>query len=155
MKSNSIRRLITIAAALTITLAISAGGAFAGKDNGNGTITDSSGLVWLKNAGCLSSLTWDSAMSTARAIHSGDCGLTDKSTSGQWRLPTVAELTRIRGEKAGFTNVLSSYWSSEAYDAKDAWLVSMIMPFKNHVTKGDHLFVWPVRSALSGSAQCL
>ena len=56
-------------------------------DNGNGTVTDANtGLVWLKNANCFGKVTWQAAMDAAAVLADGQCGLTDGSTAGQWRL---------------------------------------------------------------------
>ncbi len=52
MKTNLVKRIITIAEAVAVTLAIGAGGAFAqGSVPDNGIVRDG-GLVWLKNANC-------------------------------------------------------------------------------------------------------
>jgi hypothetical protein len=63
-------------------------------DQGNGTILDmSSGLVWVKDASCLGSINWDSAVvQTTNTIANGVCGLTDGSSVGDWRLPLTQEL---------------------------------------------------------------
>ena len=62
-------------------------------DNGDGTVTDSStGLVWLKNANCFGSVNWDEAKTKASQLKNGQCGLSDGSTAGQWRLPTINKL---------------------------------------------------------------
>jgi hypothetical protein len=59
-------------------------------DKGNGTVMDTqTGLVWLKNANCFGLMNWDNATAAANALASGQCGLTDGSTAGQWRLPTL------------------------------------------------------------------
>jgi hypothetical protein len=59
---------------------------------GNGTVTDThTGLIWLQDAGCLGSLPWAEANQAAAALESGQCGLTDGSKSGDWRLPSNAE----------------------------------------------------------------
>ncbi len=71
-------------------------------DCGNGTVTDNAtGLVWLANANCLDgAYDWHTAMefvaglsdqpaSSAAAAH--DCGLSDGSSPGEWRLPSLAE----------------------------------------------------------------
>ena len=63
-------------------------------DNGNGTVTDNaSGLVWLKEARCFDPPTYcygDAAAAIAQ-LASGQCGLTDASVAGDWRLPELAE----------------------------------------------------------------
>lgn len=94
---------------------------FAG-DNGNGTITVN-GLVWLKNADCMQGpINWHDATAKAASIASGSCGLSDKSTAGQWRLPSKAELTAISSQVSLFNNVNDKYiWSStQANDAAAA-----------------------------------
>jgi hypothetical protein len=59
---------------------------------GNGTVTDSAtGLIWLRDAGCLGSFDWAAANQAAAALQDGQCGLTDRSKPGDWRLPTNAE----------------------------------------------------------------
>jgi len=63
-------------------------------DCGNGTVTDTvTGLIWLKDAACLGEADWATANQTAAALKDGDCGgsLTDKSSPGDWRLPTEDE----------------------------------------------------------------
>lgn len=61
-------------------------------DCGNGTVTDTvTGLIWLKDAGCLGSATWAAANESAAQLANGQCGLTDKSVPGDWRLPTIEE----------------------------------------------------------------
>jgi hypothetical protein len=61
---------------------------------GNGTVTDTiTGLIWLRYAGCLGSHDWSMANQLAASLKDGDCGgtLTDKSSPGDWRLPTKDE----------------------------------------------------------------
>ena len=76
-------------------------------DCNNGTVTDSeTGLVWLANANCLGLLNWYEAMGTVAGLSdlphdaiacSGltpdecDCGLSDGSSPGEWRLPSIEE----------------------------------------------------------------
>ncbi len=70
-------------------------------DCGNGTVTDSvTGLIWLKDGNCLrqppkNSVGWtySEANNAAAILKNGDCGLTDKSAPGDWRLPTLEEWT--------------------------------------------------------------
>lgn len=65
-------------------------------DCGNGTVTDSlSGLIWLRQANCLPDAEYIAANQSAAALKSGDCGLTDGSSPGDWRLPTGAEWTAM------------------------------------------------------------
>jgi uncharacterized protein DUF1566 len=59
---------------------------------GNGTVTDTgTGQVWLQDAGCLTFLNWAEANQAAAVLRSGQCGLTDRSKPGDWRLPSNAE----------------------------------------------------------------
>ena len=71
-------------------------------DCGNGTVTDNrTGLVWLANADCLGAgVDWFTAMEFVAGLADitalpstveQDCGLTDGSSPGEWRLPSVAE----------------------------------------------------------------
>jgi hypothetical protein len=59
-------------------------------DCGNGTVKDTkTGLFWLKNASCLGLQNWAAANISAANLGHGQCGLTDGSLSGDWRLPTL------------------------------------------------------------------
>jgi hypothetical protein len=61
-------------------------------DCGNGTVTDTAtGMIWLKDAGCLGALNWADANHAAARLKQGQCGLTDRSRRGDWRLPTNTE----------------------------------------------------------------
>jgi Protein of unknown function (DUF1566) len=61
-------------------------------DCGNGTVTDTvTGLIWLKQADCLADNDWAAANQAAASLRNGDCDLTDKSSPGDWRLPTKDE----------------------------------------------------------------
>ena len=61
-------------------------------DCGNGTVTDTvTRLVWLKDSNCLGSVQWAAANQAAAGLAAGQCGLTDGSRAGDWRLPTEAE----------------------------------------------------------------
>ena len=61
-------------------------------DCGNGTVTDTvTGLLWLRDAACFGSVDWASGNTFTASLADGQCGLTDGSRAGQWRLPTRAE----------------------------------------------------------------
>jgi hypothetical protein len=81
-------------------------------DCGNGTVTDNrTGLVWLANANCIGSagggtgtplglVEWNTAIEfvaglsdkpVGSAAAADDCGLSDGSSAGDWRLPSVEE----------------------------------------------------------------
>jgi hypothetical protein len=136
-------------------------------DNLNGTVTDNAtGLVWLKNANCSSSMKlWDDALTFAKNLSTGICGLSDGSASGQWRLPNRRELQSLvelgnidtPGLPSGhpFLNLPCSptqscyYWSSTSYakDSTCAWLVELSDgTLANYYTKYFGWYVWPVRA---------
>ena len=59
-------------------------------DCANGTVKDTvTGLFWLKDATCLAG-TWYNARIAAANLAHGQCGLTDGSRPGDWRLPTLS-----------------------------------------------------------------
>jgi hypothetical protein len=121
-------------------------------DNANGTVTDSvTGLVWLKQASCAQLQgTWSASIAAAQALQSGQCGLTDGSTVGQWRMPNRKEMESLADRiqtnqadsfNAAWTNAdtgldslgaaflgfvpLQYYWTSttQAGNTGDAWTV--------------------------------
>ena len=136
-------------------------------DNGDETVTDNlTGLIWLKNANCFGSRTWNDALSDANGLESGECGLTDVSIAGDWRLPNKRELFSLThdgysspvvpntagtskwSEGDPFTNVqLDVYWSSTTMDflSQRAWSVSMTIGSVDANDKLSSAFVWPVR----------
>jgi hypothetical protein len=64
-------------------------------DNHDGTMTDTmTGLVWLKQADCNHG-NWSDALATISTLVSGQCGLSDGSTAGQWRMPSRNELESL------------------------------------------------------------
>lgn len=128
-------------------------------DNSNGTVKDNlTGLIWLKNANCYGIKVWNDAVAIPRTLQDGLCGLTDGSSAGQWRLPTVKELESLTDAQNSnpalptahpFSSVQSYfYWSSStfAYNTGNAWYVHMGNGGVNGVYKNDIFYVWPVRS---------
>ena len=149
-------------------------------DNANGTVSDQlTGLVWLKNAGCINASNWATALTAANQLASGACGLTDGSSAGEWRMPNANELESLvdvsktnPAVSAGhpFTNIntAKAYWSSTTYMA----LTSNAMAIRfsdgrwiNGIDAGDGGFnnnktasanaVWPVKSGSAGMIQVL
>jgi hypothetical protein len=118
-------------------------------DNGNGTITDTvTGMIWLKMANCIND-TWSNALATVSTLASGQCGLTDGSTAGSWRMPNRNEMQSLADRNVNneadffdhtylnfdgttfrppiFTNFMSYqyYWTSttDAANTSEAWTV--------------------------------
>ena len=145
-------------------------------DCGNGTVTDTvTGLIWLKNAACLGSTNWADANGAAAALANGQCGLTDGSSAGDWRLPTKDEwsammaravffgcyasnapsVTNDRGNGclltrggSSFAGVASGeYWSSTSNEPDPifAWVALLGLGNVNYFDKDNIRQVWPVR----------
>ena len=137
-------------------------------DNGNGTVTDNlTGLIWLKDAQCFGDVAWATALSNANTLNSGECGLEDDSSEGDWRLPNVRELQSLIdydvydpavpntagtgkwSEGDPFANVISAaYWSSSTSanfrsHALSVYLASGVGG--GSATKTGTYYVWPVR----------
>ncbi len=118
-------------------------------DKGNGTIIDTvTGLIWLKKADCIHA-DWASAVAAVNSLASGQCGLTDGSAAGTWRLPNRNELLSLQDRQENnngaffdatytnwdgtlfrspiFTNYVENqyYWTSttDAANPSEAWTV--------------------------------
>lgn len=130
-------------------------------DNGDGTVKDSlTGLIWLKDSGCLGKATWNDAILAANSLTSGKYGLSDNSRTGDWRLPNRNELRSLidygkYGPALPFGNPFTnehpfSYWSSStpAYSSSLAWVVNMYYGYVDVNVKVDDYpsYVWPVRA---------
>ena len=130
-------------------------------DNSDGTVSDNlTGLVWLKNANCAGTMTWNDALDYCNTLASGSCGLTDGSVAGDWRLPNIVELESLINANEsnsaawlntqGFSSIQSSnYWSAttDALGTDTAWRVHMYVGYVSHSTyKSDSYCVWPVRT---------
>ncbi len=98
-------------------------------------------------------------MSSAARLKSGQCGLTDGSTAGQWRLPTLDELvSRHQHGTSGFTNVQGVYCSSKTTANGSAsylppsrdyrehvWIINMDDGSTGYGLTSSFYYVWPVR----------
>ena len=142
-------------------------------DCGNGAVHDTvTNLIWLKNANCFGTKNYAAANNAAAGLGDGDCGLTDGSSPGDWRLPTKEEwdatieradelncvnpaLTNAPGTACysigpqPFTGVQSYYyWSSSALATtpNGARKVGLSNGLKYNALKTNPAYVWPVRS---------
>ena len=129
-------------------------------DRGNGTILDQmTGLVWLKDSGCLGGTDWNSALVAMANMAHGVCSLEDGSVPGEWRLPNIVELMSIvdygnvspaLAPNHPFVNVQSAfYWSSSTLNnvldrARPVDFASGRVD-SNQGDKSSLHFVWPVR----------
>ena len=139
------------------------------KDNGDGTVTDNlTKLIWLKNANCAGATkSWFEALTYCQTLNSGQCGLTDDSVEGDWRLPNVKELQSLIhygfyspalpntagtgqwAEGDPFINVQPShYWSATTYvhGTNNAYWVYMSDGVVAYRWKINGNYVWPVRA---------
>lgn len=136
-------------------------------DKGDGTVKDNlTGLIWLKNANCFGQREWATALNDCNTLNSGECGLTDSSIEGDWRLPNIKELQSLIHfgyynpalpntagtgkwtENDPFTNVVSIFhWSSTtaAFNTLIAAGVYMYSGNVDTVVKTDSHYVLPVR----------
>ncbi|MCF8146192.1 MAG: DUF1566 domain-containing protein [Deltaproteobacteria bacterium] len=137
-------------------------------DNEDGTVTDNlTGLIWLKNANCAGgTVNWNTAVDYCAALYDGctgcfggeaDCGLSDGSVAGDWRLPNAKELHSLidfgqynPALPSGnpFTGVQSyHYWTSSTYgdDTDYAWYVHLYYGRVYCDVKTRTYYVWPVR----------
>ncbi len=141
-------------------------------DNGDGTVTDLlTNLIWLKDATCFGG-TWSHTTALTAGLNSGECGLSDGSAEGDWRLPTKAELQSIGTEPpatwydgvpsvtwtvpdAPFTDVETwYYWTSNALEGNiyGRWSVALFNGYTIGSYIEDSFYAWSVRNALL--AQC-
>jgi hypothetical protein len=142
-------------------------------DNQDGSVTDSvTGLIWLKNAGCFSPVTWFDALAQVNALGSGACGLADASAPGEWRLPNINELESLVDVSASnpaltpgnpFTGISPAiYWSSTSYfggesGSSNAWAIRlsdgryMNDYFSNNKSTA-YNHIWPVKGPVDGDA---
>ncbi|OGR06864.1 MAG: hypothetical protein A2511_17435 [Deltaproteobacteria bacterium RIFOXYD12_FULL_50_9] len=160
-------------------------------DKGDGTVVDNlTGLIWLKTANCdlfhdhvynpvtelmedTPNKTWSDALTSVNNLAHGQCGLTDNSIAGDWRLPNAKELSSLMNLKYSrpalsdsngtgqwspgnpFADVKgvvegeveSYYWSSSTYIdvTAGAWSVDMYDGYMSSIYKTDNCYVWPVR----------
>jgi hypothetical protein len=111
----------------------------------------------LKNANCWGGQNWTDALTLSNTLAAGNCGLSDGSAAGAWRLPNFRELHSLidfgqfnPAFPVGhpFSGVQSNYyWSSTTYvlSPTGAWYVDLINGYVNVNDKSSFCLVWPVR----------
>ena len=154
--------------------------------NGDGTVTDGlTGLVWMQDPECgtlfdFPDTSWESALTAANGMANGQCGLSDGSTPGSWRIPNISEflslghwgfvgpaLPNTAGsgqwvDGAPFTNIHpldgppSTYWTSSSYAASAdlVWCTDLHsgLPYLYDKTHAANAqYVWMVRGGAAGS----
>jgi hypothetical protein len=142
--------------------------------NGDGTVTDNmTGLIWLEDANCAgTTMIFDDALAFANTLYDGstghaggDCGLSDGSVAGDWRVPNMFEATSLMdhgyankgvanttgtgqwAEGDPFSDIQPTYWTSTFNPqnktfAHSAWYQP---PFLSSNVKSTLYSVWPVR----------
>ncbi len=140
-------------------------------DNKDGTVTDRlTGLIWLRNTNCFGMMDWEDAILAAKSLKDGSCGpdpaliLSDGSSAGDWRLPTMRELCTLidfsRRDPALSSGHLFSafpsgyHWSATTLDHYSgmAWIVyfeSGTTCYEDVTNKAGHIL--PVRRPLKPS----
>jgi len=121
-------------------------------DNLDGTVTDNlTGLIWLKDGGCLGQTLWFGALAAVDRLRDGVCGLTDGSVAGSWRLPNRNELLSLLYNGSGLPldhpfiepeETVYYYWSSTTYPyiTQLAWTVRIFEDaFEDRGHKGEDL----------------
>ena len=109
---------------------------------------------------------WEQAVKVTKNLRDGQCGLSDGSKPGNWRLPTIEEweemvdkiyerpaLSNKKGtgqwtKGDAFVGVKTDYyWSSTPFDSNNAlaWYMVLSVGSVGFVSKTNSFYVWPVR----------
>jgi len=99
----------------------------------DGTIRDNeTGLIWLKDANTFPSpMYWGAATAAANGLESGENGLEDGSSQGDWRLPTKSEWEEL-------FNTIYTYPALSNTEGRRQWTQGN--PFT--LNEYDHLYFW-------------
>lgn len=141
-------------------------------DCGNGTVTDTlTGLIWLKQVDCFPAQTFAEANTSVAGLRSGDCGLSDGSRPGDWRIPSVYDCVRLfKSDCAGIdiagngpndsscyfyspwaTGLVEDYyWTSTTYNGLRTWAYMMQTEDPEFIAgyKAEARMFWPVRGVI-------
>jgi len=144
-------------------------------------VTDNlTGLIWLENANCAGGImNWDSALTFANTLADGssshgggDCGLSDLSAAGDWRLPNFFEAATLLHhgytnpglpntiglgqwiEGDPFTGVQTAYWASTYNPQNYQFAVRLVLhaPHMSSAPKTNEYAAWPMRGPDGGSS---
>lgn len=127
-------------------------------DNLDGTITDNlTGLIWLKDGGCITGRPWLGALAAVDRLQEGICNLSDGSVAGAWRLPNRNELLSLLYDGSGLPldhpflkpeEPAGFYWSSTTYPnaPANAWTIRIFQDgYQDRAAKTDANLVIAVR----------
>ena len=135
-------------------------------DNGDGTLTDGlTGLMWLKDGGCLYKKSWSTALTTIVDFSGSPAKYHCAEYIGSysdWRLPNMREIESLMNlgvsnssswlNSNGFKNVKSSsYWVSTSYAASTtyAWMANLMNGTTTYSWKRNSYYILAVRSSTS------
>ncbi|MEM7136978.1 MAG: DUF1566 domain-containing protein [Myxococcota bacterium] len=127
-------------------------------DSGDGTVVDTlTGLVWLKQSNCLGINSLANAYVESANLADGDCGLSDGSAAGDWRVPNYHEFLSVLDlsnnepqltEGHPFTNIQNGlHWTSTTLSAgsDSSWKINPFWPNIHGGGKDNSHYTWPVR----------
>lgn len=145
-------------------------------DNGNGTVTDNlTGMAWLKDTNCFSSMTWQNALTTVGNFNSNPQNFSCSgynASFNDWHLPNRSELLSLIDRSSSnpafpyypvlqayrpFPNLSSFiYWSSTSYmyNTENASVVSLLDGEISFNSKMTYNYVWPVRYGAGSGNNC-
>jgi hypothetical protein len=135
------------------------------RDNEDGTVTDRlTGLIWLKNAGCIGQTRWEWGLSDCYNLNDPECGLSDGSEIGDWRMPNIKELMSLIDYDCEdphncipvghpFSNIGSNpYWTSTTVPPPEtarAYTLHMGIGLTIRYLKTDPYYhIWPVKGGI-------